>query len=113
MVLRSGIESLSRTGVVHCEVEFSPIYVGQPLYPEIQQFLNAQGFELIDLVIPGRYHYVTREECPSQDRLNWADAVFFRKTDDPETLFAQAAIAAGIYHKPSLAMHLLERASPN
>ena len=111
MVLRSGVDCLSRTGVVHCEVEFTPIYEGQPLYPDIQQFLNAQGFELIDLVVPSRYHYVTQEECPSPDRLNWADAVFFKETGDPETLCAQAAIAAGVYHKPSLAMHLLERAA--
>lgn len=111
MVLRSGTESLSRTGVVHCEVEFSPLYEGQPLYPEVQQLLNAQGFEFIDLVVTNRYQYVTQEECPSRDRLIWADAVFFKKTDDPETLCAQAAIAAGVYHKPSLAMHLLERAA--
>ena len=111
MVLRSGVDCLSRTGVIHCEVEFTPIYEGQPLYPDVQQFLNAQGFELIDLQISTRYHYVTHEECPSQDRLNWADAVFFKVTDDPEMLCAQAAIAAGVYRKPSLAMHLLERAA--
>jgi hypothetical protein len=112
MVLESARQTLARTAVVHCEVEFAPIYAGQPLYPEIQRLLNGSGFELIDLLMPVRYHYVTTAGQPSQDRLLWADAVFFRVTEDPETLTAQSLIAASIYQKPTLAAHLLHAASP-
>lgn len=108
MVLKSARKTLETTAVVHCEVEFSPIYTGQPLYPDIQQFLNECGFDLIDFIGPARYHYVAEEGVDSpQDRLIWADAVFFRTTDDPDTLRAQALIAAAVYAKPTLAAHLL------
>ncbi len=107
MALKSAQQTLERTAVVHCEVEFAPIYAGQPLYPEIQQFLNTHGFELIDLVGPARYHYDTQDDGNAQDRLLWADAVFYRVTDDPDTLRAQSLIAAAVYRKPSLAARLL------
>jgi FkbM family methyltransferase len=110
MVLRAAPETLKRTAVVHCEVEFSPIYEGQPLYPEIQQHLNANGFELIDLFVPHRYQHLGNWTIPTQDRLMWADAVFFRRTEDRGTLAMQALIAATVYRKPSFARHLLELA---
>ncbi|RWM31956.1 FkbM family methyltransferase [Mesorhizobium sp.] len=107
MVLKSARQTLQSTAVVHCEVEFAPIYAGQPLYPEVQQFLNACEFELMDLLVPTRYHYVTEDNGTAQDRLLWADAVFCRVTDDPDTLRAQSLIAAAVYRKPTLAAHLL------
>jgi FkbM family methyltransferase len=109
MVLRHAARTLGETAVVHCEVEFSPIYEGQPLYPEIQQFLNAAGFELIDLTWSGKDYYATRSGSVAPDRLMWADAVFFRDSDRPDIILAQALIAAAIYGKPTLAEHLLER----
>jgi FkbM family methyltransferase len=110
MALQSAPETLSRTAAIHCEVEFSPTYQGQPLYPEVQQHLNDAGFDLIDLLVPVRYFYVGRPEIWTQDRLLWADAVFFQRTDEPEVLMAQSLIAAAVYRKPSLARHLLRRA---
>jgi FkbM family methyltransferase len=112
MVLKSGRQTLARTAAVHCEVEFAPIYEGQPLYPDIQTFLNGCGFELIDLVAPARLSYnATTPGDATQDRLLWAEAVFFRAVgDDPDTLRAQALIAAAIYGKPTLAAHLMSRA---
>ncbi len=110
MVLKSALRTLEKTAVVHCEVEFAPIYAGQPLYPEIQQLLNTCGFELIDLIISTRYHYVAEDKEPASDRLLWADAFFFRVTDDPDTLRAQSLIAAAVYGKPTLAAHLLRAA---
>ncbi|WP_192244063.1 FkbM family methyltransferase [Mesorhizobium silamurunense] len=107
MVLKSARQTLERTAVVHCEAEFAPIYAGQPLYPEVQQFLNKCGFELIDLLVSARYRYLTENNGTAQDRLLWADAVFFRATDDPDTLHAQSLIAAAVYGKPTLAAHLL------
>ena len=46
----------------------------------------------------------------SPDRLLWADAVFFRESDDADVLLAQALAAAAVYAKPTLAAHLLGRA---
>ena len=110
MVLLGGRRTAASAAVVHCEVEFAPIYDGQPLYPEIHAELSRHGFGLIDLLVSTRYHYLTSSGATSADRLLWADAVFFRESDDSETLFVQALIAASVYAKPTLAEHLLERA---
>ncbi|MDR6635014.1 hypothetical protein J2X72_003826 [Phyllobacterium sp. 1468] len=69
--------------------------------------LNSCGFELIDLIISTRYHYVAADKEPTSDRLLWADAFFFRVTDNPDTLRAQSLIVAAVYGKPTLAAHLL------
>ena len=111
MVLRSALKTLERTAVVHCEVEFSPIYDGQPLYPEIQAFLNSQGFELIDLLWSGKDYYNTPSGNVAPDRLLWADAVFFKQTNNVDVMISQALISAAIYGKPTLAEHLLTMAS--
>ena len=109
MVLRGAEQTLRKTAVVHCEVEFSPIYAGQPLYPEIHECLVARSFVLIDLATCGRYHYIVPSGRTGPDRLLWADAVFYRQSEEREVLVAQALIAAAIYHKPTLAEHLLAR----
>jgi len=110
MVLQGANSSLSRTSAVHCEVEFSPIYLGQPLYPEVHDVLAAHGFYLVDLLVPGHYHYLTRSGRIAPDRLLWADVVYFRETDDTEALCSQALIASGGYSKPTLGEYLLDRA---
>lgn len=108
MALRSGGATLARTAVVHCEVAFAPIYRGQPLFGEIHDILAAQGFDLVDLLHPARYHYPATGGEPTEDRLLWADAVFFRRTTDATARAAQALIAAVVYRKHSLARHLLD-----
>ena len=107
MALRSGSATLARTAVVHCEVAFAPIYLGQPLFGEIQEILAGHGFDLVDLLHPARYHYPATSNAPAADRLLWAEAVFFRRTADATTLAAQALVAEVIYRKPSLARHLM------
>ncbi len=110
MVLKGAQQTLARTAVVHCEVSFSPMYVGQALFPAIQEHLMANGFTLIDLLVSGRNHYLTPSGRTTQDRLIWADAVFFSKTDDAEVQRVQALIAASVYGKPTLAEHMLRLA---
>lgn len=107
MVLEGAQRILERTAVIHCEVEFSPIYRGQPLFASVQSYLTLHGFTLIDLLVSCRYPYVAPSGRTAQGRLLWADAVFFRESDDSETQIVQALIAASVYRKPTLAEHLL------
>ena len=111
LALRGAERALARTAVVHCEVEFSPLYLGQPLFPEVQSHLNARGFALIDLLVAHRYSHRVPSGRVAPDRLIWADAVFFREAveDDPATLLVQALVALLVYRKPTLAEHLLRR----
>lgn len=111
MILEGADRTLFRTATIHCEVEFGPIYLGQPLFAAVEEHLLGRGFTLIDLLIPGRYHYVTPSGRAAQDQLLWADAVFFLQTDNPETQIVQALVAASVYRKPTLAEHLLLRAN--
>jgi FkbM family methyltransferase len=46
MVLRGGRASLTSAAVVHCEVEFVPLYSGQPVFPEI----HSRTIESADMV---------------------------------------------------------------
>jgi len=39
---------LKTVKVIHTEVEFFPLYIGQPLFPEVDAFLKSQGFEFIN-----------------------------------------------------------------
>jgi FkbM family methyltransferase len=107
--LQGAEKTLERTGVVHCEVEFSPIYDGQPLFPEIQHFLNARGFELIDLITPTRYSYEVSSGAASPDRLLWADAVFFMQDTSAIGMLSQALTASLVYNKTTLAEYLLAK----
>src|SRR5438105_4406586 len=50
MVLQGGPATVAAAAVVHCEVEFSPIYAGQPLYADIHRALADHGFALIDFL---------------------------------------------------------------
>jgi FkbM family methyltransferase len=111
LALRGAERTLTRTAVVHCEVEFSPLYRGQPLFPEVQGHLNARGFALVDLLVAHRYSHRVPSGRVAPDRLIWADAVFFREDvgDDPAALLAQALAALLVYRKPTLAEHLLQR----
>ena len=46
MALMGMGDLLKRTKVIFLEVAFKPVYLGQPLFKEIQEFLHANGFQL-------------------------------------------------------------------
>ena len=48
-ILMGSIQTLSRTSMVEIEVEFSPIYEGQPLFADVDTFMRANGFVLWNL----------------------------------------------------------------
>lgn len=107
LVLQHAMAVLEKTAVIHCEVEFSPIYQGQPLFSDVATFLAKQGFYFLDFAVLGHYAHANRNGLESRDRLMWADAVFLRDSEEPEIKAAQALCAAIIYNKPALAAHLL------
>jgi FkbM family methyltransferase len=111
MALKGAEQTLNRTAAIHCEVEFSAIYKDQPLFPEIQTFLNARGFDLIDLLIPHRYSYDVPSQTKTGDRLIWADAFFLRDSSDDVICLSQALTSLLVYGKATLAEHLFLRSS--
>jgi hypothetical protein len=109
LVLEHAARVLAHTAVVHCEVEFSPIYRGQPLFGDVAAYLAKQGFYFLDFSTLGHYAHDNHSGLEGNDRLMWADAVFLRESDDAEIKAAQALIAALVYGKTALAAHLLGR----
>lgn len=109
LALQHSLKVLERTAVIHCEVEFDQIYAGQPLFHDISKLLLENGFYLVDLLIAHRYAYENSAGVVGRDRLLWADAVFFKTTDDKDVLAAEAVIAALVYGKTTLAAHLTDR----
>lgn len=96
-VLQGAEESLARCVGLEVEVEFMPIYKGQPLFSEIELYLRQQGFVLWRL--DHRVHYGSQgeEQPPSmprtdvsvydkevelhkahEGRISWAHALFLR-----------------------------------
>ena len=73
----SGILGTSVSGV-EVEVEFTPIYTGQPLFAEVDSFLRGQGFLLFDL----RPVYWKREAGRAiggpRGQIVWADALYLK-----------------------------------
>lgn len=112
-VIEGGARLLDRTITVHTEVEFAPVYKGQPLFSDIDVLLRNQGFELIDLVCPGYNTYAAMLRPLSRSRLLWADAIYFKRPEqlalvDPSKLIKAAYIAHVNYGMYDLAADYLQ-----
>lgn len=111
MVLENGLRALESVLVLETEVEFLPLYKGQPLFADIQAFLHAQGFLVHKLIeVAGRNFrpVVTPNPIEPISQILWADAVFVR---DFRTLGAwsdtQLAKAATVLHEVYLSYDLV------
>ena len=102
--------------VLHLEVEFLPLYIDQPLFSDVEQFLRHRGY-----LFHRFYHPTSRALQPMVVRgdinlglsqLVWADAVFVRdfirleRLDDRE-LLTTAAIMHDCYDSWDLTLRLL------
>ena len=116
MVFENAIERLRGGLAVQTEVEFLPMYIGQPLFSEVDRFLRAQGylfhrFEPLytrDL-IPLR---LSEDVYAGHSQALWADAIFvrdFTRLDllDTEQLLRLAVILHDCYGSYDLVFHLL------
>lgn len=82
LALENAVEKLNNCLVVHTEVEFLPMYKGQPLFDEIFAFMRSQGF------VFHNFHTLVKRMVTPLARANnefaglnqvfWADAVFIR-----------------------------------
>lgn len=111
-VLDGAPRLLAGVAVVHCEVEFSPVYKNQPLFADVDARLRAAGFELIDLMNSGYAGYADLVRPRAQSRLLWAEAVYFRSPESlaalgPAKLLRAAIIAHVNYGMYDLSARLL------
>jgi FkbM family methyltransferase len=116
MVFQNAVERLKSAVVIHTEVEFLPMYNGQPLFAEVDAFLRTQGFMLHKFA-----PLVTRDLSPillgndpytGHSQVLWADAIFVRDVTRLDALCADqllrmAVILYDCYRSHDLVLHLL------
>ena len=116
-VLAGAIKTLEGTAVVQAEVEFVPLYGGQPLFAEIDIFMRNNGFILHKLVdVAGRaVRPFVLDQNPYKpiSQLLWADAVFIKdftrfNTLRPELLLKAAIILHEVYSSIDMAAFALK-----
>jgi len=116
MVLQHATERLHHAVAIHTEVEFLPMYVGQPLFSDVDQFLRQHGFVLhrfnplatravVPLALANKPH-------DGYGQLFWADAVFIKDFTrpeqlDPDQLLRLAVILHDCYAAYDVVAHLL------
>ena len=100
-ILQGAQSSLSKSAaVLKCEVEFSPLHEGQPLFGDVDRFLQRFGFMLFDLS-RSRYrratfppHALTRGQLLWGDALYLRDHAWFASRGEKMPLFKLALLAA-------------------
>jgi len=119
-VLEGASEILSRSILaVYSEVEFTDIYVNQPLFGDLDLYLRNQNFTLFDLIVSTGRAVRTTSPITSPNRLGslvWADAFYLRDLmrpnlnthlQTPERILKLACIA-DVMDYTDYALELLE-----
>lgn len=116
MAFRNAEARLADALVIHTEVLFLPLYVGQPLFGDIDVFLRGHGFAF------HRFHpIVSRVVVPmllnndiyaGMSQYVWADAIYIRDLTrldalSSRQLLATATILHDCYGSVDIAMHIL------
>ncbi|MFZ1992053.1 MAG: FkbM family methyltransferase [Alphaproteobacteria bacterium] len=116
MVFQNAERRLADALVIQSEVEFLPLYQGQPLFSDVDQFLRRHGFVLhrffpeVSRVIQPLV--VDNNIYAGLSQIVWADAIFvkdFTRLDllNDRQLLNMAAILHECYRSFDLALHVL------
>lgn len=116
MALSHGRTRLRDALVIHSEVEFLPLYIGQPLFSEVETFLRGEGFVLhrffpaVSRVV--RPLLVNNDMYAGLSQLVWADAIFIKDLSRLEALseaqlLKTAKILHDCYQSVDVALYLL------
>ena len=115
-VLKGAKGTLKKTLVCQLEAEFSELYLGERLFPEIHDAMSKAGFELVDLCNLGHERYGLFDAVPQYNfhasKLLWADCIYMKKTEkilkkNSAALLRMAVIFHHIYRKYDLAAALI------
>jgi len=116
MALENAEELLQDMVVVQSEVEFLPMYIGQPLFSEVEQYMRAQGFVLhrftplaTRVIAP---MMLNNSPYSEMSQVIWSDAIFIKDFTKPDLmsdhqLLAMARIMHELYGSYDLVLHLL------
>ena len=117
LAILRGAEEVVRRCVLglEIEVEFLPLYHGQPLFSDVDQYVRSLGFELFELR-PTQWKYAQGNADDSPGQIAFADALYFRSFDsltwhesDASRRLAVMIVLAHLHHRPDFAAYLAER----
>jgi FkbM family methyltransferase len=78
-ILQGASSFLSKSVVgVKCEVEFAPLYEGQPLFGDVDTFLRRYGFTLFDLSRSRYRRAGFPDDALTRGQLLWGDATYLK-----------------------------------
>jgi len=116
-VLEGATKILDSVLAIQIEVEFSHLYVDQPLFADVDTFLRKQGFTLFDVSTA----YRMKADSPIRSsirsgQLLWGDAFYFRDLISEDTdkqlkspdQILKLACVADIMSFPDYALEILE-----
>jgi len=116
-VLQGGSKLLERCKVIQTEVEFSHLYINQPLFADIDIYLRKQGFTLFDLSVAKRRRAISPVYSATRlGQMLWGDAYYFRDLiredldsdlKSPHQILKLACIA-DVMDFPDYALEILE-----
>ncbi len=120
-VLKGGVNVISDVMVIHSEVEFVPMYINQPLFSGVDQFLRKHGFLFYNfylmrsLTLKYENDVTWKNQSPweSQDQAVWADAIYVKDITQydqlsPQKLLKLAIIMHDVYNAFDLAYFALQ-----
>jgi FkbM family methyltransferase len=113
-VLKGGEAVLPSVLAVVCEVEFVPLYKGQPLYGDVDAYMRGRGFMLHTFVgFAGRVMKpLAAHGTPNYPvQMMWSDALFTRNLFELDRLSAdqvlKLAVLLDLYDSKDVALHLV------
>lgn len=115
-VLAGAVHVLNSVSVIECEVEFLPLYKGQPLFGDVQVYLARLGFQLHKFLdISGRtFRPLLFRQNPRAglSQVLWADAVFVRDVSrlawwPTDQILRAAVVLHDVYFSADLVLRLL------
>jgi FkbM family methyltransferase len=116
-VLEGSIQLLERSVLaIQIEVEFSHLYVGQPLFADVDIFLRNQGFTLFDLEVSRGIRTKSPISSSRGGQMLWGDAFYLNdliredidlSMKNPEQILKLACIS-DIMNFPDYTFELLE-----
>lgn len=89
LVLQGAAHALASTVVgVEVEVEFAPVYEGQPLFADVDAFVRGLGYHLFDLRPVRWKRTVGRDAGGPYGQVVWADALYLKSVESLEAMVA-------------------------
>lgn len=113
-ILRGSEDLLTQSVIgLEIEVEFLPLYHGQPLFGDVDEYVRSLGYELFELR-PTQWKYAEGAGMKSRGQLAFADALYFRTFDSMDWNDADAARKllafiriAELHERADFAAHLI------